>query len=99
MAIEQARSDLSLVYDGPALTAGTMNVRELAPALLAFSALFQEANRVVNPTLPEVSLEIRATSPSSFHIDLQLALEMTQAVLVSSPITALIISKSSSWTR
>lgn len=84
----RAAEDLSLVYDGPGLADGTMDVRDLAPALLGLSVLFQEANRIVNPTADDVSVKIEATSQSSFHIDLNLVAGAA-VVLSSNPVTAL----------
>ena len=46
---------------GPALRDNRMEVRELAPALLALGDLVREANVVANPDQPPVSLQIRAT--------------------------------------
>jgi hypothetical protein len=87
--LERAHSDLSLTFEGPGVDAGTMDVRSLAPALLALGAVFQEANRITNPSAPDVALEIRATSEGSFHIDLQLALDTGMSMLVGGPIAAL----------
>jgi hypothetical protein len=65
-----AEYDFSLTYDGPALDSGRMEVRDLAPALIAFGDLFREANALLYPEAPPVSLEIRATEAGSFHIAL-----------------------------
>ena len=57
-----------LVYDGTALTEGRIPVRDLAPSLFALAALFDEANEVLNPPGVTVTLDIRATEPSSFDV-------------------------------
>ena len=84
--------DVTAVYDGPGLSAGTMDVQTLAPALLGFAALFQEANRITNPTAPEVALHIEATGGGSFHIHLQLLMHSVDAgkvLLAGGAVTAL----------
>lgn len=60
----------AVLYDGPALQDGRMEVRELAPALIAFGDLFREANAVINPDSPPISLQIRATAEGSFVVEL-----------------------------
>ena len=50
-----------------------MEVRELAPALLALGEIFQEVNVLANPDGPPVSLDVRATDGGSFEIHLLLA--------------------------
>lgn len=42
-----AKSSYVISYDGPALSDGTMDVRDLAPALLATSSLFTVACQVL----------------------------------------------------
>lgn len=59
-------------YQGSALVAHTMPVRELAPALLALGQAFDRANGIFNGNLASVSLEVRATQPGSFEIALLL---------------------------
>ena len=62
-----------LAYDGDALKENTMDVRDLAPALIAFGELFTRANSILNGENISVSLKVRATKPGSFELLLQLA--------------------------
>jgi hypothetical protein len=55
-----AEREFTLAYRGPALDDGRMEVRDLAPALLALGDLLQDAARLVAPDSPDVALEIRA---------------------------------------
>lgn len=55
-----ADRDFSLMYEGEALADGRMDVRDLAPALMALGDLLRDANDLLDPDSPEVSLEIRA---------------------------------------
>src|SRR5690349_19884065 len=47
-----------------------MDVRELAPALLAMGDLLRDANAALYPHSPEVTLEIRANERGSFVVHL-----------------------------
>jgi hypothetical protein len=82
---EDALAELAfrLEYDGPALQTPEMSVRDLAPALMATADLFQEVNRVLRPTDPDVSVNIRATSTGSFDINLTLIYLAAVATLTS----------------
>ena len=63
----------SIAYDGPALKGGTMDVRDLAPALLAAGQLFDAANAVLNGDKASVKLSINATGEGSFEVFLEVA--------------------------
>jgi hypothetical protein len=72
MATSARSPEFNLTFEGPALEDGSMAVADLAPALLALGEIFHEANAVLDPARPPVSLEIRAFSPGSFEILLSL---------------------------
>lgn len=75
MVSPDSTAEFGLAYDGPALTENTMDVRDLAPSLLALGELFTRANELLNRESVSVSLKVRATRPGSFEI----LLVLTQA--------------------
>lgn len=52
-------------YAGSAVESGLMNVRDLAPALLAVGDLCEQANYEVNGTAVKASVQVRAPAPGS----------------------------------
>lgn len=61
----------SIKYDGPALATHEMDVRELAPALVALSDLLEEANRAAYPSAAAVRVSVRGNfKGGSFGVDL-----------------------------
>ncbi len=75
----------SVKYDGPALAAHQMDVRELAPALLGLGELIEAANREIFPTGPAVAVQVKGNfKAGSFQIDMtaaQTLLEQVQDLL------------------
>lgn len=67
------KADFQVVYDGPDVEQGTMDVRDLAPALLSLGYIIEEANRRVNGTDRPVSVKFQATERGSMAV--QLAIE------------------------
>jgi hypothetical protein len=72
------QSAFDIVYEGPAVADGSMNVRDLAPAMLAVGTLFEAANNITNGQRAKVNINVKATSPGSFHI----LYEVIQATMV-----------------
>lgn len=71
MLIMSSSIHFSIKFDGPALASHQMDVRELAPALIALSNLLEEANRVAFPDSDEISVQIKGNFKSgSFGVDL-----------------------------
>ncbi|MDA0734767.1 MAG: hypothetical protein O2909_08055 [Chloroflexi bacterium] len=61
-------TELVFAYEGDALTEHTMDVRDLAPALLAFGQAFERANSLLNGERAVINPRIRATQPGSFEL-------------------------------
>ena len=59
----------TITYDGEALKNSAMDVRDLAPALLAFGDLLKEANRMVNGDRACAKVYIQAFKQGSFGIE------------------------------
>lgn len=61
----------SIKYDGPALESHQMDVRELAPALIALSNMLEEANKVAFPDSASVKVNVQGNfKGGSFGVDL-----------------------------
>jgi hypothetical protein len=71
-----SRTDFTLTYDGPALRGHEMNVRDLAPAMLAVGELFEALNRLYNGKLADVAVNVKALEPGCF----QVGFDVVQAV-------------------
>lgn len=82
----------SIRFDGPALAAHTMDVRELAPALIALSDLLEAANKAADPQAPEVRVSVNGDfKGGSFGVDLvavQTVAEQLVAMLSGTTATA-----------
>jgi hypothetical protein len=67
-----SHADISLVYEGPAVEGGIMDVRDLAPALLAFGNLIEATNRVVNGDTATAKVQVGTVGAGSFWIGLDI---------------------------
>jgi hypothetical protein len=92
MVSDVSKARLTIAYDGDALRNGSMDVRDLAPALLAIGQLFDAANRVLNGTdAPKMTVNVVATTPGSFEISIdiiQSLYEQAKLLLSGETITA-----------
>ena len=78
---EMSQTTFSIAYDGPALRDGTMDVRELAPALLAVGQLFDASNSVLNGADIRVAVNVKATDEGSFEVFLEIVQTVPQIIL------------------
>lgn len=78
---EMSKAQFTIAYDGDALRGGTMDVRDLAPALLAVGQLFDAANTALNGEAARVAVSVRATHPGCFNIDLDVVQTLTQQIV------------------
>lgn len=85
------RTSLQVKFDGPALVTGAMDVRDLAPALLAFADFIEHCNRELNGESASVSVHVRSDfKGASFGIDfdlLQTLLEQAKTLFGGNKIT------------
>jgi len=75
-----SHADIALVYEGPAVESGIMDVRDLAPALLAFGNLVEAANRVVNGESATTKVQVKTVGAGSFAIGLDVTVAFVKAV-------------------
>lgn len=70
MALDEAAmaAAFTLTYDGPALRNSEMNVRDLAPAMLAVGETFEALNALFNDGETQVAVHVRALDAGSFNI-------------------------------
>ena len=71
-SIVDHQTEFAVSFEGPTFVDHTMEVRDLAPALLALGQAFDRANGLLNGDRASVSLSIRATRPGSFELVLLL---------------------------
>jgi hypothetical protein len=75
-------SSFQIVYAGPALETNEMDVRNLAPALVAVADLLEEANLIVNGGGSRISVNVQGSFKSgSFAIDFKVIHDIYQNVM------------------
>ena len=71
-----------IIYDGPALKKNEIDIKDLAPSLLALSDAIEEANNILNRGRAKVVLNIKASfKTGSFGVDLSLIQDILDNVL------------------
>lgn len=61
-------AEFILTYDGPALAGHEMNVRDLAPAMLAVGEAFEGMNALFNGKSAQLAVNVRAHQPGCFKV-------------------------------
>ena len=72
----------TIAYDGVALRDGAMDVRDLAPALLALGQLMDAANANLNGSAAHIQLQVKATEKGSFKIAFDLVQDWHQVIQI-----------------
>lgn len=63
-----SHAEFILTYDGPALENHEMNVRDLAPAMLAVGEAFEGLNALLNGKSAQLAVNVRAHQPGCFKV-------------------------------
>jgi hypothetical protein len=74
-------ASFTITYSGPALDSNKMDVRELAPAMLAFGSLLDESNRVLNGKTAALKVKVKQFEMGLFGI----SFEISQRLIDSPP--------------
>jgi len=80
-------------YDGEALSDHSIEINDLAPALIAVSDLIQEANSIANKGDTRVSVKVKAAETGCFQVyiqTVQLSTDQIIKFLNDQPVTALV---------
>ena len=72
MESQSSQAHVDLVYHGPDVDTGSMEVRDLAPAMLALASLFEAASTEMNGDRAQVKINLKSTSTNSFHLGLEI---------------------------
>jgi len=72
---------LTLVFDGPAVKDGQIDVHDLAPTLLAMGKLIVAANSEINDDDTQIAVTVDATSKGSFEVILNLTQHIPSNVI------------------
>jgi len=68
-------------FDGAGVAQGTMDVRDLAPALMSVGQIFDAANATLNGDAAKVRVEVTATETACFDVGLQCAQSIYEQVV------------------
>jgi hypothetical protein len=75
-----SQSTIQLAYDGEALRTGSMDVRDLAPALLAVGVLCERSNDVLNQGRGKLSVKVRSDfKTGSFELSIDITQHLIEA--------------------
>ncbi|TXM64956.1 hypothetical protein FV226_25745 [Methylobacterium sp. WL12] len=75
-----SEAHFTLIFRGPAVENGEIDVQDFAPALLSIGDLLQSANEVINGSAAKVAVKVRATAEGSFEVDLSLWQQLIESI-------------------
>lgn len=75
-----SKTNLTIAFDGPALDQGRMDVRDLAPALLALGRAIEASSHALNGSDHPVKIEAIATKVGSFEINIDVVLPLWETL-------------------
>jgi hypothetical protein len=78
--VSRAEAQVEVTYEGEAVRDGTMDVRQLAPALLSIGAMCEAANRVLNEDRASIAVHVKTFRPGSANIVLDVIQQNTTIV-------------------
>ena len=73
-------ASFDMVFDGPALADGSIDVRHLGNSMIAIGSLFTEVNRLTNGSSATVKVNVSALSRGSFVVDFTVVHDVTIAM-------------------
>lgn len=89
---DMSTASLQIVYDGPALASHEMEVRDLAPALLALGDLLEETNATLNHGKSKIAVSVKGSFKTGcFAIDIavtQSLMQQAQDLFAGAPVVA-----------
>ncbi|HCP14810.1 MAG TPA: hypothetical protein DIT32_03405 [Peptococcaceae bacterium] len=76
-----SKAFLTIAYSGPVLDDGTMDVKDLAPALLAIGNLIDETNKVLNDNEAKIQVKIMSDFRSgSFDVNIEIIHNLVEQI-------------------
>ncbi|CUJ80717.1 MULTISPECIES: hypothetical protein [Achromobacter] len=76
---DMSNAKFHILYDGPALESNEMNVRDLAPALLALGQVLEDANTALNDGKAKIAVKVKASFKTGcFGIELDVVQTLLQ---------------------
>jgi hypothetical protein len=79
-------ASFAIAFEGPGVEDGTIDVRDLAPALLALGTMVDAANRAIHGNQAPAHIKARAVSAGCFEVSLEVVIpawEMVKGLLLS----------------
>lgn len=79
--MNSSETEFTVSFEGQALSDHAMDVRDLAPALMALGQLFEHSNKLINEDRAKTKLRTVALSPGSFEIHFALQVGLIDGIV------------------